>query len=295
MIGVLLINVDVVILPGLEGVGTAANPVIQIGTVGGGQTVGAQALLEQLGMDGIVGTGGEVGAESSLIHGGFGSDLNGAVIDLLDTDIFPLDLGRITFGALQHIVIGVLDGDVVVSQEGCHGIGHGRIQNGLEGIHIGVGIDGIAVGPLGFLTDGELPGQLVDLLGHIGGQVGNVVVAHAVIVGNGTPQSGVTPGQRHIVAFLNGTHAVHGVNFTGQVGVVDLVIRICFRSRCGSGRGSGRVRGRRRGRGCRIRRGCGLLTAGGGHRQQHHSGHQQCHQLLTHENISFSKKYFCVV
>ena len=286
---------DVVVFPLDEAIGTAADPMIQIGTIGGGQAVRTQALLKQFGMDGIVGTGGEVGAEVSFGNGSLGGDLDGAIVDLLDTDIFPGDHVGMTLGALQHVVIGILDGDVVVSQEGCHGVGHHGIQNGLEGVHIGVGVDGIAVGPLGFLTDGELPGQVVDLLGHIGSQVGNVMVTHAVIVGNGTPQGGVTPGQRHVVAFLNGTHAVHGVNFAGQIGVVDLVIRICIRSRCGSGGGSGRVRGCRRGRGCRIRCGCGLLTAGGGHRQQHHSGHQQCHQLLTHENISFSKKYFCVV
>ena len=291
VIGILLIDMDIVVFPLDEAIGTAADPMIQIGTIGGGQAVRTQALFKQFGMDGIVGTGGEVGAEVSLGNGSLGGDLDGAIVDLLDTDIFPGDHVGMTLGALQHVVIGILDGDVVVSQEGCHGVGHHGIQNGLEGVHIGVGVDGIAVGPLGFLTDGELPGQVVDLLGHIGSQVGNVMVTHAVIVGNGTPQGGVTPGQRHVVAFLNGTHTVHGVNFAGQIGVVDLVIRICIRSRCGSG--GGRVRGRRRGRGCRIRRGSRLLATGGGHRQQHQCGHQQCHQLLTHENISFTKILLC--
>ena len=51
----------------------------------------------------------------SFGNGSLGGDLDGAIVDLLDTDIFPGDHVGMTLGALQHVVIGILDGDVVVT------------------------------------------------------------------------------------------------------------------------------------------------------------------------------------
>ena len=235
-------------------------------------------------MDGVVGTGGEVGAESSFIHGSFGSDLDGALIDLFDTDIFPGNHSGMAFGALEHVVVSILDGDVVISQEDGHGVDHLRIQNGLEGVHKGVGVDGIAVGPLGLFTDGELPGQLVDLLGHIGSQVGNVVVTHAVLIGNSTPQIGMAPGQGRVIGSLDSTHAVHGIHFGGQIGVENLLVGFSGLGGCGVGGGRSGGCG---GSGSGGRLGRLVVAAGSGQGQQHQGGHHQSDQLFTHDNISF--------
>ena len=88
--GILLVDLDGVILPGSELVGAAADEVIQVGTVGGGQTVVAQALIPHLLVDGNIVTVVEVLLDGDgigvLILGG---QLDGVLVDLLDTDFFP--------------------------------------------------------------------------------------------------------------------------------------------------------------------------------------------------------------
>ena len=90
MVGVLDISLHGVIGPIGKDVRTAAHEMVKVGTVGGGQAIGAEALVPQ----GLI--AGHVVPVVEVVHnliGGVhinGGDLNGVIVNLLDADILPI-------------------------------------------------------------------------------------------------------------------------------------------------------------------------------------------------------------
>ena len=273
VIGVLGVDLDVVIVPGGEQVGTAAHPVIQVGAVRGGGAVGAQALLVNRLINGGLFTAVEVVADILLAVFAIGDDLDGVVVDLLDADVFP-------GGAFAlHVGLGIDDGDGVVGNVTAHAVGQLGIQRGLEGIDPGIGVDGVAVVPVRILTQGDIPGVLIDLDGQLGRCIGDVVEVQAALIGirpikeAHTINSGGLRGAVHVVLEVQ-----VGV-VRSQVGVINLL---------GGGIGGRRiVAGRRVVVAGIVGVGVVVIAAGSQHGQNHHGGEKQRDQFLTHVSISF--------
>ena len=182
MVGVLNIGLHGVIGPIREDVRTAAHEVVKVGTVGSGQAVGAEAFVPQGFVAGYVVPVEEVVHNLSsgvYVNGGY---LNGVIIDLLYTDVFPIG-GYAALGILHGILLGIHDGDGVAGQEGAHTGHHHGVKLLLKGEHKGVRIDGIAIVPLCILADLYLPVVIVDLNGLFSGDVADPDVSVAFFVG----------------------------------------------------------------------------------------------------------------
>ena len=180
---------------------------VKVGTVGGGQAIGAEALVPQ----GLI--AGHAVPVVEVIHnliGGVyinGGDLNGVIVDLLDADIFPRS-GDAALCILHGILLGIHDGDGVAGQEGAHAGHHHGVKLLLEGEHKGVRIDGIAVVPLCILANLDLPVVIVNLDGFFGGDVANPNVAVALFVG---------------ILTIQVAHAIGGDIFDGGINVIKEV------------------------------------------------------------------------
>ena len=287
MVGVLDIGLHGVIGPIREDVRTAAHEVVKVGTVGSGQAVGAEAFVPQGFVAGYVVPVEEVVHNLSsgvYVNGGY---LNGVIIDLLYTDVFPIG-GYAAFGILHGILLGIHDGDGVAGQEGAHTGHHHGVKLLLKGEHKGVRIDGIAIVPLCILTDLYLPVVIVDLNGLFSGDVADPDVSVAFFVGILTIQIAHAIGGNVANGAINIVKEVEARMVGTEHGIIDLLTLcrgLCYRS-------VGRGRGLRRCAGVgivglhRILRGVGGSACSQQANYEYH-GQKQCNGFLHVGFLSF--------
>ena len=273
---ILLVDLDGVILPGIEDIGTAADEVLQVRTIRGGQTISAQALFPHALMDRHVVTVVEVLLDvGGSVAGVSGGDLDGVIVNLLQTDIFPLDLSGIALGTLHQILLAVDNGEGVIVQEG----GHTHLQLGiqllLEGEDPGIGVDGIAVLPGSAFTQLDLPVVIVNLDGIAHSQIVDPDVVGAILVGIHLPHLRHSVSRGSAGVAVDVIQEVQRSNLGSQIGLVDL-------AGIGSG-GRGGVAAFVTGRCGSVGSVCSIVVAASSsHGQQHHSGHQQSNEFLAH-------------
>ncbi len=287
MVGVLNIGLHGVIGPIREDVRTAAHEVVKVGTVGSGQAVGAEAFVPQGFVAGYVVPVEEVVHNLSsgvYVNGGY---LNGVIIDLLYTDVFPIG-GYAAFGILHGILLGIHDGDGVAGQEGAHTGHHHGVKLLLKGEHKGVRIDGIAIVPLCILTDLYLPVVIIDLNGLFSGDVADPDVSVAFFVGILTIQIAHAIGGNVANGAINIVKEVEARMVGTEHGIIDLLTLcrgLCYRS-VGRGSGSRRCAGVGVVGLHRILRGVGGSACSQQANYEYH-GQKQCNGFLHVGFLSF--------
>ena len=302
VVSILLENHLVVLFPFGKEVGTTAHPGIHRVTVGGAGAVIAHAGFVVFFINGIDRTIQEVRAEGVDVRLANAGDLHGlAVFQDLDANLIP-------FTVAAEVLLTVEYGDGLAVQEVGHLVEHHGVDLHFERVLDVGGIQFFTVMPGRFVTDLKLIGGQragffhgnelgtavclgfgrirgvgaflgLDQLRQIGGQVADIVIADAIVIGNGTEQGRVDElirggnGVAHVVM------SVHQGNIVDQIGAIDLFsnggLYGCFR-RGGAGLRRGRDTGVCRSVGCLGY----ILTAGSGHGQQHHGGHQQGNHLF---------------
>ena len=165
-VGVLLVGDGSAGDPFLKDVGTGGHEGVLAGAVHGLGAVGVHGcLVGRLVDHGHGAVEAEVGHDLVCGNGADSGELDGVVIDLLQTDVLPLALALGVLGA-------VLDGDGVAVEVGCSGVEELRIDQHLIAVHYSISIEGISVLPGQALTEGDLPDGtgVVHLLGKISGE-----------------------------------------------------------------------------------------------------------------------------
>ena len=114
------------------------------------------------------------------------------------------------------------DGDVIVGQEVRHLVGQDGVQQHFEGIHHGVGVDRLAVGPAGFGTQLDLPHVFGNLHRQLGGDIADILIIEARFIHNGAVQRSAAVTDGRVQGGLHRVVTVQNGGIGAQIGAEHL-------------------------------------------------------------------------